>query len=302
MERIQKAISRAKEEQSLNDLAPLSHSGRNHSGREMPVSPGGLSSSGLSSSGLSSSGLASSGFASSATGPMFFADLELLPTSLATLQANRIINFTRGTHYSAAFDMLRTKIMRDLLASDWQTLLVTSPTAGCGKTVTAINLAISMARQPETQVCLIDLDLRRPSVAASLGISPPANLTDALDGVVTAERCFFGIDIVGPNLALAANLRPAQQSVETLLSRQMQELLNSLRNASPRPILIFDMPPVLSCDDVLAFLPQIDCSILCVAEGHSTIKEIENSQKLLSETNFLGCVLTKSTERVQTYY
>ena len=246
--------------------------------------------------------IAPSGFSSTAATQISFADFELLPTSLTTLQANRVINFTRGTPYSAAFDMLRTKIMREFSETDWQTLLVTSPTEGCGKTVTAINLAVSMARQPETQVCLIDLDLRRPSVAATLGISPPANLIDALNGQVSVQSCLFGIDIAGPNLALVANLLPTLQPVETLLSRQMQEILNSLRTAVPKPILILDMPPVLSSDDVLAFLPQIDSSILCVAEGHSTIKEIENSQKLLSGTNFLGCVLTKSTERMLTYY
>ena len=277
MERIRNAINRAKEQQNLGELLSGSQSER-----AMPVSP--------------------SGFSSTAATKISFADFKLLPTSLTTLQANRVINFTRGTPYSAAFDMLRTKIMREFSATDWQTLLVTSPTQGCGKTVTAINLAVSMARQPDTQVCLIDLDLRRPSVAATLGISPPANLIDALNGLVTVQSCLFGIDIAGPNLALAANLLPTLQPVETLLSRQMQEILNSLRTAVPKPILILDMPPVLSSDDVLAFLPQIDSSILCVAEGHSTIKEIENSQKLLSGTNFLGCVLTKSTERVLTYY
>ena len=65
---------------------------------------------------------------------------------------------------------------------DWKILAVTSPTPSCGKTLIAVNLALSMGRQPERQVFLVDLDLRRPRVAASLGIKCREGLLGVIEG------------------------------------------------------------------------------------------------------------------------
>src|SRR5215510_11748796 len=69
-----------------------------------------------------------------------------------------------------SFDMLRTQVLQSMNPKNWQFLAITSPTAGCGKTVTAINLALSIARQPELSALLIDMDLPKPAVAKYLGL------------------------------------------------------------------------------------------------------------------------------------
>jgi protein-tyrosine kinase len=229
-------------------------------------------------------------------------DVEMLPTSRAHLEMNRVLLPSRGNVNVAAFDMLRTKVVQDLKANEWQMVLVTSPTAGCGKTVSAINLALSIARQPEQHVVLLDLDLRKPRVAANLGISPRHQLQDVLTGEVPLQDALFSVDIGGPHLSFLVNTHPIAQPVEVLVSRQMQDIVSSLRQSIDRPVIVVDMPPVLMSDDVLAFLPQTDCSLLVVAEGQSILKEIESSEKLLSGGNLLGCILTKSTEPVENYY
>lgn len=227
---------------------------------------------------------------------------EILETNPAHIEMNRVLISSHGNPYIAAFDMLRTKVVQELISHDWQVLLMTSPTAECGKTVSAINLALSIARQPEQDVVLLDLDLRKPRVAAYLGVKPKHQLQHVLNGDVALQDAVFRIDIGGPKLSFLVNCSPIVQPVEALVSRQMQDIVTGLRQSKAKPIIVVDMPPVLFSDDVLAFLPQTDCSLLAVAEGKSTLKEIESSEKLLAGSNLLGCVLTKSTEPTQNYY
>jgi protein-tyrosine kinase len=229
-------------------------------------------------------------------------DFELLPTKRIHLDANRILSETRGNSYVAAFDMLRTRVVREMDENGWQMLVITSPTADCGKTVSAINLALSISRHPEQHVVLVDLDLRKPRIVYDLGVTPKYELHQVLSGEVPLKDALFGVDIGGPKLSFLANILPSAQPVEALLSRQMTAILDNIRNADPKPIIIIDMPPMLVTDDVLAFLPLADCCILAVAENQSTVKDIQNSEKLLANTNFLGCVLTKSTALSHSYY
>src|SRR6202042_3312506 len=85
------------------------------------------------------------------------------------LEAARIVAGASGGT-GGYYDMLRTQVLQDMDKKSWQFLAVTSPTAGCGKTVTACNLAMSIARLPERSVLLVDLDLRQPMIAEYLGL------------------------------------------------------------------------------------------------------------------------------------
>lgn len=226
----------------------------------------------------------------------------VLPTNARHLENCRVLIPQSNSAYLPAFDMLRTKITQQMNANNWQVILVTSPTSGCGKTVSTINLALSIARQPAQHVCVIDLDLRKPKIAYDLGVTPKYELQHVLTGEVSVEEALFCVDIGGPRISFLATTKPLMQPTEVLLSKQMKDTMHAIRNATPRPLIIVDMPPILLSDDVLAFLPQVDCCVLIVAESQSTLKEIEKSEVLLENTNFLGCVLTKSMEKVQSYY
>jgi protein-tyrosine kinase len=226
----------------------------------------------------------------------------VLNTVPSILDSHRIIAGKSGGPQVTTFDMLRTKILQEMDRRNWQVIVVTSPTPGCGKTVTAINLALSMSRQSERYVFLLDLDLRKPRVLNYLGVTPENDLLNVIRGEVPLEEAVFQIDIASSQLAIIGNKLTSSSPVEVIASRQMSDIMKQLRSFTPKPIIIVDMPPVLGSDDVLAFLPQADCCILAVAEGSSTLREIANSEKLLATTNVLGCVLTKSTEKLLAYY
>ena len=85
------------------------------------------------------------------------------------LQADRIVAHDPTDPRSKAFDILRTQVLQTMDREKWQIVAATSPAAACGKTLAAVNLALSIARQPERSVFLVDLDLQKPSLASSLG-------------------------------------------------------------------------------------------------------------------------------------
>ena len=87
-----------------------------------------------------------------------------------------------------------------------------------------------------------------------------------------------------------------------LTSQRMLELMQALEAEAPRRILIFDMPPVLAADDVLAFAPQIDGLLLVVAEGTTERNSLRQAKEVLAEMNLMGVVLNRSAERNDAAY
>ena len=202
-----------------------------------------------------------------------------------------------------AYKILRTRVLRRLEANQWHSFAVTGVTAGEGKTLTAINLAIAMAQDTNTWVALIDLDLQRPRVAEYLGLSNKRGergLSDYLQGNASFENIVYSPEI--ERLAVIPNFSPVANSSETLTSPRMTELMQALEAETPRRVLIFDMPPVLAADDVLAFAPQIDGLLMVVAEGTTDRNSLRRAKEVLAEMNLLGVVLNRSAERNDAAY
>jgi capsular exopolysaccharide synthesis family protein len=202
-----------------------------------------------------------------------------------------------------AYKILRTRVLRRLEANQWHSFAVTGVTMGEGKTLTAINLAIALAQDPSTWVALIDLDLQRPRIAEYLGmrsVRGEKGLSDYLQGNASFENIVYAPDI--ERLAVIPNFSPMVNSSETLTSPRMAELMQALEAETPRRVLVFDMPPVLAADDVLAFAPQIDGLLLVVAEGTTDRSSLRSAKEVLAEMNLLGVVLNRSAERNDSAY
>src|ERR1035437_3016318 len=117
-----------------------------------------------------------------------YGNIKQIALNFAHLEANRIIAHDRSDQRSRSFDMLRTQILQSMDLKSWQLLAVTSPTSACGKTLTAINLALSIARQPERSVLLVDMDIEKPQVANCLGLRCEAGLLSVLNGQVALQN------------------------------------------------------------------------------------------------------------------
>jgi protein-tyrosine kinase len=202
-----------------------------------------------------------------------------------------------------AYKILRTRVLRRLEANQWHSFAITGVTAGEGKTLTAINLAIALSQDPSTWVALIDLDLQRPRIAEYLGLRSvrgEKGLSDYLQGNASYENIVYAPDI--ERLVVIPNFQPVVNSSEMLASQRMLELMQALDAETPRRVLIFDMPPVLAADDVLAFAPQIDGLLLVVAEGTTDRSSLRRAKEVLAEMNLLGVVLNRSAERNDAAY
>jgi protein-tyrosine kinase len=219
------------------------------------------------------------------------------------LEENRVL--PKVTDYAAlrAYKILRTRLLRRLEANQWTSFAVTGVTAGEGKTLTALNLALALAQDVNTCVFLVDLDLQRPRIASYLGMSNlhgEKGLSDYLLGDESMDNIIYSPDI--ERFAVIPNFQPLQQSSELLASPRMLELLRMLENEMPRRIVIFDMPPILASDDVLAFAPQLDGVLLVVGEGATSRDSLRSAKEVLAEMNLLGVVLNRSSERDDNAY
>jgi Mrp family chromosome partitioning ATPase len=207
------------------------------------------------------------------------------------VEQGRLVTVGRSNPAHVAFDILRTRVLHLMRENDWTSLMITSPTARCGKTVVGLNLAFSLANQKDCRTALVDLDLRRPQVAEVLGVKSPPSMEEFLKGNVGVESMFSRY---GENLAVASNNRPVRMASELLQSPEAAQAVSTVRQKLAADIVIFDLPPMLANDDVMGFLPNVDCAILVVAAEESTVSEVDLCERELSEkTNLLGTVLNK---------
>jgi protein-tyrosine kinase len=194
-------------------------------------------------------------------------------------------------------------VLRRLEANQWRSFAVTGVTAGEGKTLTAINLAMALAQDVNTWVFLVDLDLQRPRVAQYLGmtgLSGEKGISDYLLGDATIESIVYSPNL--DRLSVIPNFQPLTQSSELLSSPKMLDLCRTLENESPRRVIVYDMPPVMAADDVLAFTPQLDGLLLVIGEGATSRESLTSAKEVLAEMNLLGVVLNRSAERDDNAY
>lgn len=221
----------------------------------------------------------------------------------ALLERNRIVAHLPHSPYTIGFDVLRTKVYQTMMERGWRTLVITSPTPDSGKTVTSINLAISLARQPGCFTVLVDCDFRKPSVARYLGLQFDADLHDVLSGRHALVDAIEGLKITGDGLGIIATRNAIARPSEVLSSPEMKGVVSAIKALSPDTLVIFDAPPMLIADDVLAFLPEVDGVLLVVSPDWTNYSDTEACLRNIPEEKLIGTVLARSNERTeQSYY
>ena len=127
----------------------------------------------------------------------------------AHLEQSRIVAHATAKEHGRYYDMLRTQVLQEMDKKSWQFLAVTSPTPACGKTVTACNLAMSIARLPERSVLLVDLDLGKPTVASYLGIENSRGVMDLLEARAPISSVVNQVSIGPTNFMVLPGTRPS---------------------------------------------------------------------------------------------
>lgn len=216
----------------------------------------------------------------------------------AQMTRSRIVAFEGGRE-AVSFDVMRTKLLQQMRANNWRRLAITSPTAACGKSMIALNLAFSLARQADLRTILAELDLRRPSLAKTLGLENGNNFAKVLEAGAAFEDHAVRY---GHNLAFATCSQPVRNSAELLNSPGVATVMAGIELRFDPTVVIFDMPPMLVSDDAMAFMGQVDCVLLVAAAEFSTIKEIDTCEReLATQTNVMGVILNKCRHMGQDY-
>ncbi|MCC7330890.1 MAG: AAA family ATPase [Gammaproteobacteria bacterium] len=205
---------------------------------------------------------------------------------------NRLIAAVPGHELKDAYRMLRTRVLQTLRENHWTSLAVTGPASGCGKTLTAINLAISLAMEVTHTVLLVDLDLRKPSVHGYFGYQPELGLSDYLKGDVPLHKILFTPSI--ERLVVLPGREPIENSSEMLRSPKMVALVNEIKHRYPDRLVVFDLPPILAADDALAFAPYTDAMLLVAEAGGTSRDDLQKALEVLKGAPVIGTVLNKA--------
>ena len=221
-----------------------------------------------------------------------------VPTT--TMLENRLVAGIKGHPQADIFRVLRTKIMYKMSKAGINTIAVTSPSKGSGKSMVAANLAVSLSLEVNHTVLLVDMDLRRPSIHKYFGFQPEHGLADHLSGDMEISSLLVHPSI--ERLVLLPSGNPVQHSSELISTPMMAELMEDITSRYASRIIIFDLPPLLHIDDALIFLPKVQSSLLVVEEGVNTPAEVKESLRLLEHTSLLGTVYNKARQHKHSPY
>src|SRR4051794_28396525 len=224
-----------------------------------------------------------------------------LPLDWQALRERRVISADDRQPAGLAYRMLRTQVLQRARANGLSTVGVVSAINGEGKTLTAINLAFSLAAEPNQTVMLVDLDLRRPGIANTLGINPEFGLESWFGGDDPTKRVCYALEGV-ERLYVLPTLAPVIASSETLAGLGTRRLLNELKDRDSGRLLIVDLPPVLLSDDALMLAPLLDAVVLVVNERKTRREDVARVIELLGTTRIIGTVLNRSSESEKRAY
>ncbi len=181
----------------------------------------------------------------------------------------------------APFDLLRSRIMRQLRKDGIRKLALTAPTASCGTSTLTANLALSVARQIDLKVMVFDLNLRRPNLVNLFALTPTAPRSPALSG---QRRGFDSTCMrVGHNFGLSLTTGVEPEPAELLGTTRARSLIEQIEREFEPDLMLFDLPPVLPHDDVVAASDLYDAALLVARADHSTADQVDRAERIISE-------------------
>jgi capsular exopolysaccharide synthesis family protein len=191
---------------------------------------------------------------------------------------------------------LRTRVKAAESGRVLRTIIITSPNKGDGKSLTAANLALTMAQEFPQRVLLLDADLRRPSIHRLFGISESPGLGDVLMGADVEDAL---VTVPDHRLTILPSGMVPMHPAELLGSSMMRRLLDTLRTRFDR--ILVDMPPVAPLADVAIASPMADGLLMIVRAGVTPKPAIERALSGLDMSKVLGLVLNDAGDTAAAY-
>jgi protein-tyrosine kinase len=231
--------------------------------------------------------------------PMTTADwIAAPPAAAAAAPASRVVVSTGldpaviaalspGAAIAEQYRTLRTRVAQSEHGAAAAVILVTSPGRGEGKTLTATNLALTIAQDCQTRVCIVDADLRNPRVHALLGVPDTPGLAEVLSGEATLADALVTLE--QQQIAVLPAGKPSARPAELLGSTAMRRTLQMLRTQFDR--VIVDAAAAFPLADVGILAPIVDSVVLVVQAAVTTKPAIQNAVSIIGPDRVLGVVL-----------
>ncbi|MFH1190869.1 MAG: CpsD/CapB family tyrosine-protein kinase [Candidatus Omnitrophota bacterium] len=195
---------------------------------------------------------------------------------------------------------LRTNLLALNIIKPPKTIIITSSTHSEGKTITSINLAISMAHDMDKKsILLVDADLRRSKIGSYLGVNAELGLSDLLTNDTKLDDALLSIGI--DNLTILPAGKKPKNPAELLGSLKMKKLLSLVKDKYD--YVIFDTPPIIPVTDAGILGPQTDGVVMVIQAGRTQKAVVHRSQQLLkqAQAKLLGCILTNIQYHIPAY-
>jgi protein-tyrosine kinase len=168
------------------------------------------------------------------------------------------------------------------------TLMVTSSIKGEGKSLTAMNLAITLAEEYDHTVLMVDADLRQPSMHKYLDIEPKVGLSDCLMNGADVSDALIKTGI--GKLVFLPSGSEIPNPAELLASNRMKDLIRELKKRYSDRYVIFDTPPILPFAEAHSIGSLVDGILLVAREGFTSLDNLKETIHLLKGANILGIV------------
>lgn len=207
------------------------------------------------------------------------------------LSQNRCVCIFPSAPELDAYKVLRTQIQQRTKGKKLNTIMITSVGPGEGKTLTAINLSITFAKEFNQTVLLVDGDLKEQSIHKRLAYPSGAGLADYLieDKTLPDLIVWPGIE----KLTIISGGKTFQDSTELLGSPRMKELVSEMKSRYEDRYIFFDVPPILSGADAIAFAPLVDGIVIVVESGKTSMADVRRALDLIPQEKMLGFVLNR---------
>jgi non-specific protein-tyrosine kinase len=217
---------------------------------------------------------------------------KTIPVDPDILRRNKVISLFHEESVTDQMKILRTQILGAMEQIGGNSLLVTSARPGEGKTLTAINLAISISYEVDHTVLLVDANLRSPCVNAYLGLNVEKGLSDFLlqNGEIPDLLINPGIE----RLVILPGGRALPNSSELLGGPRMEALVAEMKKRYPDRFIVFDSSSLLMSADPLVCAGFTDGILLVVEAEKTPVNDVEKATGLLKDKKLIGTLLNKA--------
>jgi Mrp family chromosome partitioning ATPase len=220
---------------------------------------------------------------------------QVIADALVRLQRTHGVVRMDRSALAESFKMLRNQVLQRMRADGHKLLAVTSPRRIEGKSLTAVNLAISLAADYDSAVLLVDADLASHGLQALFGLEGARGLSDYLTDDVAIPELLINPGI--PRFVLLPAGREAVlNSAELLSTKRAQQLILEMKARYQDRYIIVDLPPLLDTADALAFLPLADTTLVVIEEHSTSIQDMEAMNEMLTPFNLIGSVMSQPRE------